>query len=321
MPTEDLAIFKNFIIGATSDSIQTFYQHFSASKAKPGYLISIEKTSKEVKKIKTLNFPTEFQMNAHGIKVFNEKTLYVISHCYSKGGERIFIFDLELINDEVQATYIKSYYFEGEHGNYNAIALVSEKHFYLTQWIPFPDEPEGRDNSQLTSLNRILTSIYRTVNPIKFCTVLNDDNVKCEEVAYGNMPNGAWYENNKLFVADSADKSIRIYQVLKNFQLKSEGKVDIGHSVDNLWAVNGEVYTAGIARVWDYIAFSDAVKKGVKHQKVPGGASKISFVRGSWKVENIVMQDLADLVSAVVVTDEIVISSVIDSSLVICPLN
>jgi hypothetical protein len=209
--------------------------HYSAANAKPGYLISIEKTSKEVKKIRKLNFPSEYQMNAHGIKIFDERVLYVISHSYSKGGERIFVFDLELINGEVQALYKKSYYFEGDHGKYNSIALVDESHFYLTQWIPFPDDPEGRDNSAKTDLNRIFKTIYLKVNPIKFCSVLRDDQVECKEVGYGNMPNGILYENQKLFISDTIDKTISIFQVLPNFQLKLEGKVNVDHSVDNLW--------------------------------------------------------------------------------------
>lgn len=321
MPVEDLALYKNFIIGATSDSIQTFYKHLSAAKAKPGYLIAIEKSSKAIQKVKMLNFPETFQMNAHGVKIFNENILYVISHCYSKGGERIFIFELEVVEDQVQATYKKSYYFEGDHAMYNSLALVDENHFYLTQWLPFPDQEEGRDNSQFTGLYRILTSIYRTVIPIKFCEVLPGDQVKCTAKALGNMPNGVVYNKGKLFVADSCDKSIRIYKVLSNFDLESEGKVQINHSIDNIWLHGDELIGAGVARVWDYIAFSDAVKKDKTPGKVPGGVVRVYQENNTWKVEQIVVQDLVDLISSAVITNEIVISSVIDPALVICPLN
>ena len=268
-----------------------------------------------------LDFPEFFQLNAHGIKIFNENILYVISHSYNKGGERIFIFDLEVVEGQVQATYRKNYYFEGDYGMYNALALIDENHFYLTQWIPFPDQEIGRDQSQLTGLNRLLTSVYRSVLPIKFCEVLPGDQVKCTEKAYGNMPNGVVYHKGKLFVADSLDKSIRIYKVLKNFDLESEGKVQNYHLTDNIWMHGDDVIVAGLARIWDLMAFSDATLKNEAPCKVPGGVARLFQENNIWKVEQIVMQDLADLITSAVITDEIVMSSVIDPAIIFCPLN
>ena len=321
MPMEDLALYKNFIIGSPSDSIETFFKHFSAPNAKPGYLLAIEKSSKAIHKVKMLNFPDSFQLNAHGIKIFNENTLYVISHSYNKGGERIFIFDLEIVDGLVQATYKKNYYFDGDYGMYNALALVDENHFYLTQWIPFPDQENGRDHGEVIGLKRLLTSIYRSVLPIKFCEVLPGDQVKCTEKAYGNMPNGVVYHKGKLFVADSLDKSIRIYKVLKNFDLESEGKVQNYHLTDNIWIHGDDLIITGIARVWDYMAYCDTLLKNKPLHKVPGGVVRMYQENNTWKVEQIVMQNLADLITSAVITDEIVMSSVIDPAIIFCPLN
>ena len=135
------------------------------------------------------------------------------------------------------------------------------------------------------------------------------------------MPNGVVYHKGKLFVADSNDKSIRIYKVLKNFDLESEGKVQFDHLTDNLWVHGDDVIVAGLARIWDLMAFSDATLKNEAPCKVPGGVARLFQENNIWKVEQIVMQDLADLITSAVITDEIVMSSVIDPAIIFCPLN
>lgn len=73
MPTEDLAVFEDLLIGVTFDSIPSFIKHFKASETKPGFLISINPKKKIVKKIEINGFPQEFQLNGHGLKLHNNK--------------------------------------------------------------------------------------------------------------------------------------------------------------------------------------------------------------------------------------------------------
>lgn len=317
MATEDLAVFGDLLIGATFDSTPSFYKHFRAADTKPGFLISIDPKNKAAKKIKVNGFPQEFQINGHGLKLYN-KTLYVISHGYAKGGERILVFELELVGGEVEATYKDSFYFEGDHGIYNNLALVDDKHFYMTQWLPFPDSVEGRDNTFIVGLKRILTQIYLTHGEIKFCTITGKSQVSCETKAHGHIPNGVYYNKNQLFVADSIQKGVRIYNVKENFDLELKDIVSIGHSVDNIWGVNGELYIAGFNRIVDYIKFTDALKAGRPTEKMPGGGSKMYLKDGKWTVETVIMQDLLDLATTIVVTDKIFLSSIHDSELLVC---
>ena len=319
MATEDLAVFGELLIGATIDSTPSFFKHLDAITTLPGYLISIDPKTKSVKQIVTKDFPPEFQLNGHGIKLFNNKTLYVISHGYSKGGERIHLFDLELIGGDVHATFKESFYFEGDHGIYNGIALVDDKHFYITQWLPFPDLVEGRDNSFLVGLKRIGMQMFSSKNPVKFCTVIGKNEVKCEPKAFGFVPNGIYYDGQQLFVADSSEKAINIFNVKENFDLELVQKVQIDHLIDNLWGKDNEIYVAGIVKVIDYINFAEAIKKGHQPNKSRGGASKIYLKDGKWTAEVIVMQDLFEITTAVVVTDKIYLSSIHDKELIVCP--
>ena len=319
MPTEDLAIFGNFLIGATFDAIPAFHFHLGAAHCKPGSLISINPSTKSVKPIPTHGFPAEFQLNAHGIKLHNNKTLYVISHGYAKGGERIHLFDLSVVDGDVHATFKESFYFEGDHGMYNGLALVDENHFYLTQWIPFPDTEAGRDNSKVVSLYRILTLLFRSVCPIKFCTVVGKGLVKCEDKAFGKMPNGVQYEDKRLYVADSCEKSIRVYRVLENFDLEIIEKVSVSHSVDNIWLEDGKVYVAGINRIWDFVQYGEGIRAGKGHLNVPGGASKVFFDNGRWNAEVLLMQESLSLpASAIPFNGKLILSSIDEPSILIC---
>ena len=129
--TEDLAVFEGIIIGATGEYPSLFFKHLSALQAKPGSLIAINPITKESYKIKINNFPSNFEIHGHGIKVENN-TLYVLSHSYKQGGEIIFIFELEL-KEKVEASFVKIIKFDGDFGLYNSIAFVNKDSFYITQ--------------------------------------------------------------------------------------------------------------------------------------------------------------------------------------------
>lgn len=320
MPTEDLAVFGKYIIGGTGDSISMFYKHLSAEKAPSGYLLSIDTTTQKVEKIVIENFPIKYQMNAHGLTIFNQNQLYVLSHSYSKGGEIVFVFGLEEKDARVQATFIKAIKISDEYGAYNSIALYDENNFYLTQWIPFPDTVQGRDMSFFTNMKRSLLFSYTKTNSVKHCTV-KEDLVSCVEKAHGYVPNGVLINGNKLFFADSLAKTVEIFNIEKNFDLSQIASVPISHCVDNLSYRNGVVYVTGISKIFDYIKYGEAVSHGQEPIFVPGGFSKIYTEGNQWVSKEVLMQDIISLPSATVVHDsKIVISSIIDPALVFCPL-
>lgn len=320
MPTEDLIEFGKFLIGATSDSISMYYKHQSAGQAPPGYLISIDPSTKEVVRIPTHNFPSQYQMNAHGITLFNNKTLYVLSHSYDKGGEIVFLFNLEIKNGHVEATFFKPIKISEEHGIYNGIAIVSNQYFYITQWMPFADSEQGRDMSMPTSLYRTGLSLYTKTNSVKLCMVLVDTAI-CSPKAYGHMPNGIVLHDKLLFVADSLEKIVLIYHIDENLELTKIASVPISHALDNLHYKNGIVYVTGIASLMDYLKYSATIREGKTPHFVPGGFSKVYKEGVTWKSKEVLMQDKLSLPSSSVVLEKkVVISSVIDSALLFCPL-
>ena len=131
--SEDLIVYSDHIIGVTGDSLSMFYRHLSASKAYPGKLIGANPETKEVYEIEVSNFPSEFQINAQGITLFNTNLLYVLSHSYNKGGEIIFIFLLTKKNEKIEAFYQSSIKLGNDHGLYNSLAIIDTQHFFVSQ--------------------------------------------------------------------------------------------------------------------------------------------------------------------------------------------
>lgn len=322
MPSEDLAQFGNFLIGAMADSPSLYYKHLSASQAPAGSLIGINPSTHEVFKIKTHDFPSKYQMNPHGITLVNNKTLYVLSHSYHKGGEIVFLFDITEKDSTIEATYKSSIKISDDHGNYNGIAVVDPTHFYITQWIPFPDTAEGRDNSFFTSLYRTFLFSYTKTNGVKLCTVTGE-NAICDFKARGYIPNGIVFNGEKLlFFADSAGKSVEVYEIAEDFNLNKKQSIPIGHITDNLYFHDGVAYVTGITRLIDYILFSESVKNNEPWHFVPGGTSKITYENGKWVSREVFMQDLISLPSSTFfIGDQSITSSIIDNSIVFCKFS
>ena len=321
LQTEDLAVFGNFLIGATVDGIPMFFKNLSVSKMIPGGLISINSETKEVSSIEIHNFPKEYQMNGHGMHLYNSKTLYVLSHSYSKGGEIIFAFDLAEKDGKVEATYIKSIKLGNEHGIYNSIFFVNQDTFFITQWLPFPDQADGRDLSFFTELYRLYLAVFTTSNGIKLCKV-NGDSADCESKAKGYMPNGIDVLGRELFVADSTNKVVDIFEIKEDYELVKKFTVPISHSIDNLHVHNNDAYVAGVGRILDYILLTNACKNDKPLPFVQGGVTKISKVGETWIAKEIIMQDkLSFATSSVVIRGQLAISSIIDKAVLLCPLD
>jgi hypothetical protein len=294
----------------------------SKPKARAGYLVSVDPSTQSVSKIETSGFPPHFQLNAHGLTIHSNNILYVLSHSYHKGDERLFTFELSEEDGKVKAKFLKTWSFGQVHGNYNGIAVVNSTHFYVTQWIPFPDQVEGRDNSFFTTFQRMSKSIYTQSNPVRLCQVTSGESIDCTDVAFGYIPNGILYHRNQLFFADSIGRTVNVFDVRDDLKLTLVQKVPISHTLDNLCAVGNEVYVTGISKLVDYLLFGESVKNHPeKLHHVPGGFSRLENVKGKWSSSEVIMQDLISLPSSVAITGKTVtFTSIIDGAFVFCPL-
>ena len=320
MPSEDLVIFNEYIIGASADYINLFHKHLAVDQAKPGHLFTYHPKTSTFAQLKIENFPSEFPFNPHGIHLFEDSTLYIISHGFSKGGDCVFVIDLSKIDNKIQAKYKNRIYLGEEHGVYNALTVLSNQYFFITQWIPVPFTDKGRDTGILNELYVTFYTLLFEANSVKLCLVLVDQAI-CSPRAFSYMPNGVVKVNKQLFVADTISKSVNIYAITESFELKFIESIQFSHPVDNIHLNNNVLYVTGIQRTFDFISFSEEAKSGKPETKVSSGVSKMWRKGNKWVVEELVMQDKLSLATAsVLFNNTLVLSSLVDSSLLMCPL-
>ena len=260
-------------------------------------------------------------MNFHGMHLYNNNTLYVLSHSYAQGGELIFVFNLIDNNGIIEAEFLNTIKLGNQYAIYNSILFMDDKHFYITQSMPFPDLEEGRDQSFLIDIYRTYLYGFTTTNELKFCTI-NNDIASCQTSAKGYMPNGLARNEQELFLADTVKKTVEIFEILPNFQIALRESVNVGHSVDNLHFHNGIIYVTGISKGIDYLMFTEAAKNNKTKPFVHGGVSIIYKEDRYWKTKEIIMQDMLSIpTSSAVIGNEIFISSFVDEALIFCPLD
>ncbi|OMJ72699.1 hypothetical protein SteCoe_28798 [Stentor coeruleus] len=317
-PTEDLITYKNLVIGVASDIPTLFFKHHTASLATPGFLFAFDPAKNFYYRIKTHNFNTEYAFNPNGITIFNDK-LYVLSHSFAKGGERIFVFALTMTT-EIEADFVKSIEIDQNHGFYNSLTFVDEEHFFITQWSPFADMPEGRDFSFNSEIKRIW-AIFSPCGTVKKCKV-DGEKANCLEIMKGYVPNGIEIIGNNVFIADSVDKKVKVYEMNENLDLEFKDEVKLHYSPDNLRAYNGEIYTTGIFKSFDFISITEAFKSNSPLPLVPGTAGRIFFNGTKWVTQDLLTEDILSFPTGCTVANNIfILTGIVESNLLVCSLE
>lgn len=321
LTAEDLIVFGEFIVGASADYINLFSKPLSADKAEPGHLFTYHPRTLTYAQLPIENYPPELNFNPHGIHLFENKTLYIINHGFSKGGESVFLIELSFRNDKVHAKYINRIYLGEEHGIYNALTVLSSQYFFISQWLPIPFTDKGKDPSIINELLLTFYTLFFKANSVKLCLVLVDQAI-CSPRDFTYMPNGIVKIKNQLFVAESITKSVNIYAISESFELKLLDVVQFSHPVDNIHLNNNVLYVTGIERASDFLTFTEEAKSGKPTTKIPSGVSKMWKKGNKWISEEILMQDKLSLAtSCVLFNNTLVLSSIADPSLLICPLS
>ncbi|OMJ73728.1 hypothetical protein SteCoe_27519 [Stentor coeruleus] len=317
-PAEDIIAYKNLAIGATSDIINLFLKHNSLPLVTPGYLFAVDPAKNLYYRIKTYNFNTQYAFNPHGITIFNDK-LYVLSHSFNKGGERIFVFSLSFTT-EIEAEFVKSIEIDQNHGLYNSLIFVDEEQFFLTQWSAFADPPEGRDFSFSSEIKRIW-GIFSPSGTVKRCKV-DGEKANCQEIMKGYMPNGIEIIGNKMFIAESIEKKVKVYEIKENFDLEFKDEVQLEYSPDNLRAYNGDIYTTGNFRSVDIITLTDALNSNKPLPMIPGIAGRIYLKGTKWVTQNLLTEDILSFPTSCIITNNtFLLTGIIENHILACTLD
>ncbi|CAG9329301.1 unnamed protein product [Blepharisma stoltei] len=322
LAAEDFELYGNLVISAIGDIKTYYYKHLSASNSTRGSLFYFDPASKTWGSIPMSKFPSDIPFNPHGIFLLDNSTLYVLNHAYGNYGERIEIFGLlETKKERIKARYIRSIVFPQDWlGKLNDIAVLKDGHFYVSEWMPFPDELEGRDHSLWTTLKRDYYLIMTKSTNLYYCKESKGGHPECTiQDTEGNF-NGMHLSNNQLFVDEAVQKIVKIYDIKEDFSLTYNATVKFQHHVDNIDKQNdGSFLVTGFSKIIEYMKISWDYKHGDIRSSIAGGVSRMANNNGSWIVEDIITQDKIFASSAVIINGTLIIGSPTDNFLLLCP--
>lgn len=313
---EDFVTFGNFIISGIDDRDTLWGTETGAALADDGALVAIDPSSQSYSLIPLSNFPSHTAFHPHGLYLYNS-LLYVINHAYRKGGERIDIFNLSLKNGSVVASYRRSVFFPDMYlGALNDLVVVNEKEMFITTWLPWPDNPDGRGIGFLETILRVLFYKLTKMTHIIHCI---DENGKpnCETVDSGYLMNGIVIVKDKLIAGDAAAKKLKMFKI-EGKRLKLEKELDVSCAVDNLHYDEKEnvLYSGCVSRTIDYIIHMDALSTGNK-TNIPSTILKVNLDNFTAS-EAIVTDKYSGASSAIPYGDKLVLGSWTDAGVFIC---
>jgi len=174
------------------------------------------------KQLKLHNFPEEIAFHPHGMALYPHK-LYVINHAYSKGGERIEVFDTECCDGsegQVKLIYNHSLILPQRFGAFNDILTISENEILITEWISPPHSVKGTHNSETIwlDLQRVFNLIFVKKTHVNYCKSNEKHELTCKEleITAHQSNNGIAYDRKDLLiVAKPTEKKVVLYRIVE----------------------------------------------------------------------------------------------------------
>ena len=288
-----------------------------------GELILLNRTSEKLTGLKIENFPKNVPLSPDGLDYYNGK-LYVINHAFLEG-ERIEVIKVSL--NPFKLTYEKVFKFDENYfGKFNSISVVNDNFFYVTEWpaIPLPL------NKNISIFRKFLYKYYdiiKRVFKLKFCVMYKYDMKKniLEKVEGSNgiANNGIAYdrENKLLFLAQTFDKNIRVFQLNeKGESVKVVKNIYTGYALDNLYFDNKKkllfaAILGSLKKNFDYLDPS----KGLKKEEVYGGLLAYDIKKSDKPIYTFLQNDfICEVTNGMIIGDSIYLSSFNDVGILKC---
>lgn len=316
---EDFVTFGKFLISGIDDRDTLWGTETGVALADDGGLVAIDPIAQTYSNITLTNFPAHTAFHPHGLYLYDENILYVINHAYRKGGERIDIFQLTLQDGKVVAQYVMPISFPDTFlGALNDLVVLNKNEMYVTTWLPWPDNPDGRGIGFLETILRVLFYKITKMTHVFHCDIENNT-PHCKSADSGYLMNGVQIINQTLIAADAAVKKLKFYAIKPDKQLVLEKELDMNCAIDNLHYDEKEnaLYSGCGTRTIDYIKHIDALSSG-EHTMIPSSILKVDL--NNYTVQEVIMTDkYSGASSAMPYGDKLVLGSWTDSGVFICP--
>ena len=312
-----------FIGGSTNYKARYYNFKYLDHIYEKGSIVIFNKTSEKIYNAEIENFPKNVPISPDGLDYYNGK-LYVINHAYLEG-ERIEV--IKVTFNPLKLTYEKAFKFDETHfGKINSISVINDNIFYFSEW-PMISLPLSKNISKFRMFiykygDRIkrllklrLTYLYKY--DMKKNTLEKIDN------SNGMDNNGVAYdrENKLLFMAQTLDKNIKVYQLDdKGNVVKFVKNIPTGYGLDNLYYDNKNklLFAAIMGRVKDNFEHLDP-SKGVTRDQVYGGLLAYDLKKSDKAIYTYLQNDfMCEISEGMIIDNKIYLSSFNDPGILVC---
>lgn len=326
---EDIVVFADTLIFSGDDRIKMESPDFQLPNTPNGQLFALREGDNAVYEVVRINFPAGVAFHPHGMYL-NGARLYVINHAYSKGGERVDIFELSHGPDhKVKAHWFDSYVFGSEYyGLFNDLVAISEDEYFVTQWLAYPEGDLGKSNDILSQLKFIVPSLLNMKSTnIFFCKRNN-----CEVIPglSAQLFNGIdWDGNNRLWATSSTDKEVYELEFDRSSPQNARliRKFMLHYNSDNVVydKSRNELLVASIARAYEFLKFKKVALKDPEHrpedQEFFTGYEAIDLETGTVTPKFMQKDLIYGISTALRFNDKIYFGTWTDNRIVVCNAN
>ena len=288
-----------------------------------GSLIILNKTSEKLYNIEIENFPKNVPISPDGMDYYNDK-LYVINHAFLEG-ERIEAIKVSL--NPLKLKYEKAFKFnETYFGKFNSISVVNDDIFYISEWLTIALPLTKNISKFKLFLYKYIDLIKRALK-LRLC-VLNKYNIRTNtlekvEGSNGMANNGVTYdrENKLLFMAQTYDRNIKVYQLDgKGNIAKFVKNIPTDYGLDNLYFDNKSkmLFAAIIGHLKNNFDYPNP-NKNIKRDQVYGGILAFDLKKGDKPVYTFLQNDfMCEITHGMMIGNNIYLSSYNDVGILKC---
>jgi hypothetical protein len=232
-------------------------------------------------------FPSEVNLQPHGVFLFQEKWLYAVNYAHSRGGQRVEVFEL-VKSPEMSLNYHRSIIFGDEYmGTLNDLVMLQEGELYVSVWLPFAKYRETGNLGLIPALRIVFEWIFLRNTSVIRCDV-KTANAVCSIEVRGQQMNGITTDGVDIFAVDvSVRQVIRLKREASGSLVEME-RIQVDSSLDNLefHKPSGMIYGGGVASIANFLKF-----KFYGTGKCPGTAVEIKLVDGKWVSQELLTLD------------------------------
>lgn len=169
-------------------------------------------------------------------------------------------------------------------------------------------------------MKRSFNFLFRKTCNLLHCRI-KDEKAECKSQDLSNIFSGIQIVDNKVYVAETQRKEIRIYNISENNELKYQEMIPLAHHVNNLefTAGNEMFYVVGTVKNSELGEFNEKIKTN-PDAGLSSTVTAFNYTNGHWKKRELLSQNTMFMSSATMLNNTLIIGSPTHTYVLICPV-